>query len=115
MATRLFVGGLSWDTTNDKLRDFFSQAGSVTSATVIIDKFSGKSKGFGFVEMASDAEAEAAIQKLNGQGLDGRTVAVNVARPLEERSPRNFEPRRNFDNRGKSFRRGVRDSRGGRY
>lgn len=88
MATRLFVGGLSWDTTDDKLREFFSQVGSVVSATVIKDRFTGKSKGFGFVEMSSDQEAQEAIQKLNGQTLDGRSVAVNEARPQAPREGR---------------------------
>jgi len=117
MATRLFVGGLSWDTTDDKLRDFFSQVGTVGSATVITDKFTGKSKGFGFVEMSTDAEAEEAIKKLNGQNLDGRDVAVNTARPMEERGPRNFEPRRDFGGGGRPFRRNTRggDNRRGRY
>lgn len=85
MANKLFVGGLSWDTTDDKLREFFSQAGTVVSATVITDKFTGKSRGFAFVEMSSDQEAQEAIQKLNGQILDGRTVAVNEARPQAPR------------------------------
>ena len=90
MANKLFVGGLSWDTTDASLKDFFAQAGTVTSASVITDKFSGRSKGFGFVEMASDEEAKEAIAKLNGQSLDGRTVAVNEARPQEPRSGGSF-------------------------
>ncbi len=85
MATKLFVGGLSWDTKEDSLRNFFSQAGNVVSATVITDKFSGRSKGFGFVEMASEKEAEEAIKKLNGQSLDGRNITVNEARPQQPR------------------------------
>lgn len=85
MATKLFVGGLSWDTKEDSLRNFFSQAGSVASATVITDKFSGRSKGFGFVEMASEKEAEEAVKKLNGQSLDGRNITVNEARPQQPR------------------------------
>lgn len=88
MATKLFVGGLSWDTTDDKLRDFFSQCGSVVSANVITDKFTGKSKGFGFVEMSSDSEAAEATQKLNGQNLDGRKIVVNEARPMAPRENR---------------------------
>ncbi len=85
MATKLFVGGLSWDTTDANLSAFFAQAGKVTSATVIIDRMSGKSKGFGFVEMGSEEEAKTAITKLNGQNLDGRTVAVSEARPQAPR------------------------------
>src|SRR3989344_4991111 len=86
MGNKLFVGGLSWDTADNSLKHFFSQAGTVVSATVITDKFSGRSKGFGFVEMSSDEEAKEAIAKLNGQALDGRTIAVNEARPQEPRS-----------------------------
>lgn len=81
MATRLFVGNLSWDTTDDSLNTFFGSAGTVVSASVIKDKYSGRSKGFGFVEMSSEEEAKAAIEKLNGQTLDGRAIVVNEARP----------------------------------
>lgn len=88
MASKLFVGGLSWDTTDDSLRAFFSQVGTVVSAQVIMDKFTGKSKGFGFVEMSSDAQAQEAMQKLNGQSLDGRNVAVNEAKPQVPRENR---------------------------
>lgn len=107
MAKKLFIGGLSWDTTDAKLSEFFSQAGGVVSASVVMDRYSGKSRGFGFVEMASDAEADQAVQKLNGQMLDGRTIVVNEARPQEPRT--NFPPR-SFDRRG-SF--GGGDRRGG--
>jgi len=89
MAKKLYVGGLSFNTTNDTLAAAFAQAGTVVSAVVIIDKFSGKSKGFGFVEMSSDEEASAAIEMWNEKELDGRTVKVNEARPMEERPPRN--------------------------
>jgi len=85
MASKLFVGGLSWGTTDDKLRDLFAQAGTVVSATVITDKYTGKSKGFGFVEFASDEEAKAAVDKFNGTEFDGRTITVNEARPLVPR------------------------------
>jgi RNA recognition motif-containing protein len=88
MATKLFVGGLSWDTKEDSLRNFFAQVGNVVSATVITDKFSGRSKGFGFVEMATEAESEEAIKKLNGQSLDGRNITVNEARPQAPRENR---------------------------
>lgn len=82
MATKLYVGSLSYSTTDESLRNAFSQAGSVSSATVIIDKMTGKSRGFGFVEMSSDDEAQKAIEMLNGRDVDGRKVTVNEARPL---------------------------------
>ena len=107
MATKLFVGGLSWDTTDQSLNDFFAQAGAVVSATVIKDKFTGKSRGFGFVEMSNDEEAEKAKTELNGKELDGRTINVNEARPPEQRS--GGDRPRNFDNRGN----GGGNSRGG--
>jgi RNA recognition motif-containing protein len=85
VAKKLFVGGLSWGTTDNKLSEFFSQAGTVVSAVVITDRFSGKSKGFGFVEMSTDEEAETAKRTLNGQELDGRKIAVDDARPQQPR------------------------------
>jgi RNA recognition motif-containing protein len=85
MAAKLFVGSLSWDTTDNSLKDFFAQAGTVVSASVIMDKYTGKSRGFGFVEMSSDAEAQEAITKLNGQTLDGRAIVVNEAKPQAPR------------------------------
>lgn len=88
MATKLFVGSLSWNVKDDELNQFFSEVGEVLSAKVITDRESGRSKGFGFVEMASDEDAKAAIEKLNGKELDGRPVTVNEARPREEK-PRN--------------------------
>lgn len=106
MASKLFVGGLSWDTTDESLKQFFSQAGTVVSANVISDKFTGRSKGFGFVEMSSEAEAKEAIAKLNGQSLDGRTIAVNEARPQAPREDRPFGG-------GGSFNRGGGGHRGG--
>lgn len=99
MAAKLFVGGLSWDTTDDSLKTFFAQAGTVVSASVISDKFTGRSKGFGFVEMSSDEEAQGAVAKLNGQMLDGRTIVVNEARPQAPRSDAGGNDRRR-DNRG---------------
>ena len=86
MASKLFVGGLSFTTTTESLREFFTQCGTVESATVITDKFSGQSRGFGFVEMATQEEAQKAISQLNGQTLDGRTLTVNVANPQGARS-----------------------------
>lgn len=88
MAKKLYVGGLSYQTSDDTLRAAFAQAGTVVSAVVIKDKFSGQSKGFGFVEMSTDEEADAAMTMWNDQELDGRQVKVNVARPMEDRPPR---------------------------
>jgi len=90
MGTKLFVGGLSWDTTEDTLRNAFAQIGAVTSAVIIMDKFSGKSRGFGFVEMATGEEAEKAVNELNGKELDGRTIVVNEAKPMQPRENRGF-------------------------
>lgn len=90
MAVKLFVGGLSWDTTDDSLRTFFATIGTVTSAKIITDKFSGKSRGFGFVEMSTDDEAKKAIAELNGKTLDARAVVVNEAKPMAPRENRGF-------------------------
>jgi cold-inducible RNA-binding protein len=81
MAQKLFVGSLSFSTTSEGLREFFAQAGNVTSATVITDQFSGRSRGFGFVEMSTPEEAQAAVQRLNGKDLDGRQIKVEIAKP----------------------------------
>jgi RNA recognition motif-containing protein len=86
MAKRLYVGGLPYATTDAELRDAFAQAGTVDSATVIFDKMSGRSKGFGFVEMSTDDEASKAIDMWNGKELGGRTLTVNEARPMEPRT-----------------------------
>lgn len=88
MANKLYVGSLPYSTTDDRLKEVFSQAGTVVSASVIIDKMSGRSKGFGFVEMSTDEEAAKAIETLNGSDLDGRNIVVNEARPMTERPPR---------------------------
>lgn len=85
MAKKLYVGGLSYDTAENSLKELFSQAGTVESATIITDKMSGRSKGFGFVEMSSDEEAQKAIEMFNGKKLDGRSIMVNEARPQESR------------------------------
>lgn len=82
----IFVAKLSWDTQNDDLRDAFEEFGEVSSANVIMDKFTGKSKGFGFVEMDNDDEAKEAINQLNDTELDGRTIVVKKAEPRKERS-----------------------------
>lgn len=81
MAHKLYVGGLSFETTEAELRALFEQAGKVESAVVIMDRFSGQSKGFGFVEMSTNAEARQAISELNGKTLGGRTITVDEARP----------------------------------
>lgn len=86
MGNKLYVGGLSYATTDKQLEDLFAAHGTVESARVIIDKFTGRSKGFGFVEMGSGAEAQTAIQALNGSDFDGRNITVNEARPQERRS-----------------------------
>lgn len=85
MAKKLYVGGLSYSTTEEALKDAFSKAGTVESATIITDRMSGRSKGFGFVEMSSDKEAQAAIEMFNGKDFDGRPITVNEARPMESR------------------------------
>lgn len=88
MAKKLYVGGLSYNTTDEGLKEAFSQAGTVASATIIMDRMSGRSKGFGFVEYESDEDAAKAIDMWNGKDLDGRKLTVNEARPLEARPPR---------------------------
>ncbi len=93
MNKKLYIGGLSYDTTENALQDLFSQAGTVESAVIITDRVSGRSKGFGFVEMATEKEAEKAIEMFNGKELDGRTITVNEARPMEKRS---FSPQGRF-------------------
>lgn len=85
MATKLFVGNLEYTVTGDDLKTLFADAGTVVDAVVISDKFSGRSRGFGFVEMSSEDEAKAAIEKLNGADLKGRKISVNEARPVTPR------------------------------
>lgn len=103
MAVKLYVGNLPYTTTDDDLKELFAPYGNVVSATVITDRDSGRSKGFGFVEMETDEEAKAAIEALNGKDFSGRNLVVNEARPREERSdrPRDDRPRRDG---GNSFR-----------
>ncbi len=95
MAKKLYVGNLSYNTTDAGLKDAFAAFGAVESASVISDKMTGRSRGFGFVTMINDEEAQKAIDTMNGADLDGRKLTVNEAKPLSERPPR-----RNFDNRG---------------
>src|SRR5262245_407619 len=86
MASKLYIGGLSYSTTSEGLREFFSQSGNVLSATVITDRFSGQSRGFGFVEMDSSEGANNAISQLNGRELDGRRITVEISNPQAPRS-----------------------------
>jgi RNA recognition motif-containing protein len=85
---KLFVGSLSFNTTDETLAEVFAAAGTVVSAKIIIDRDSGRSKGFGFVEMSTEEEAQAAIQMFAGKELEGRTLTVNLAKPMAERPNR---------------------------
>ena len=85
MGTKLYVGNLSYDTTDDELRAHFAQAGAVTSCQVILDKFTSKSRGFAFIEMGSNEDAQKAIEQCNNKDFQGRALVVNEARPREER------------------------------
>ncbi|MCD6086323.1 RNA-binding protein [bacterium] len=91
MENKLYVGGISYSTTESGLEDLFSQAGKVDSVNIITDKFSGKSKGFAFVEMSNEEEAKKAIEMFNGKELDGRKIIVDHARPMKKR---NFQEKR---------------------
>ena len=86
MGTRLYVGNLSFDTMESDIRDLFAEMGTVANCNLITDKFNGKSRGFAFVEMGSEDDAQKAIAELNGKNVDGRPLTVNEARPREERS-----------------------------
>ncbi|MDE2615385.1 MAG: RNA-binding protein [Burkholderiales bacterium] len=88
MGNKLYVGNLAYSVRDSDLEQAFSQFGSVSSAKVMMERDTGRSKGFGFVEMGSDAEAQAAINGMNGQPLSGRSIVVNEARPMEPRAPR---------------------------
>lgn len=94
MAKTLYVGGLPYSTTEDAVKSAFSQAGNVASVKIVIDKMTGRSRGFGFVDMETDEEAQSAIDMWHGKEFEGRTITVNEARPLEARPPR-----RNFSDR----------------
>ncbi|WP_322794011.1 RNA recognition motif domain-containing protein [Bellilinea sp.] len=110
----IYVGNLSFDATEDGVRELFSAFGTVTSVNLIKDKFSGQPRGFGFVEMANENEAQNAIQNLNGKAFMNRNLTVNAARPREERGPRNFDS--GFDRRsnyGSDRRGGKSGNRGG--
>jgi len=109
-AVKLYVGNLPWSATSDQLQQMFAQAGVVVSAQVVTDKFTGRSRGFAFVEMADDAAAQAAIAQLNNTAMDGRNIVVNIAKPPEERPERrSFRPNQRYGDRG-----GQGDSRYGR-
>lgn len=96
-ATNLFIGSLAYATTDDTLKAFFEEIGEVTSARVVTDRETGRSRGFGFVEYADEANNQKAVDQLNGKELDGRAINVSLARPKEDR------PRRDNDNGGRSF------------
>ncbi|HUD44261.1 MAG TPA: RNA-binding protein [Patescibacteria group bacterium] len=99
MTNKLFVGGLAYGVTDAQLNEHFAQAGKVLSAKVIIDKYTGQGKGFGFVEMTTEEEAKTAMDKLNGTQLLDRTIVVKEAKPQEDRN-RGFQPR-NDNNRNR--------------
>ena len=86
MSMKLYVGNLAFETSGDNLRQHFAQAGTVETATVVVDRDTGRSRGFGFVEMATKEEGEAAIAQFNGNDLNGRNLTVNVAKPREDRN-----------------------------
>jgi len=118
MSTKLFVGNLSYNTTENDLHDAFAAHGTVVEANLMVDRVSGRPRGFGFVTMGTPEEAQKAIEAMNGASLDGRNLTVNLARPREERpaggggggGPRG--PRRDFGGGGGG---GGRGGRGGRY
>ena len=109
--TKLFVGGLPYSMTNEELREVFSPYGTIITAEVVFDRYTNKSKGFGFVEMENDEEAQKAIATLNGSNVGGRSLSVSVARPKEERPPRDGGFGGGY-NRG-NFNRNDRRDRGG--
>ena len=108
MEAKLYVGNMPYSTTDEDLRTLFSQAGTVVSVDLIKDRDTGRSKGFAFIEMGNQSEAETAIRMFNGFNLDNRELRVNIARPREERRPGGYDDRRggyskynNRDRRGK--------------
>lgn len=106
MAKKIYVGNLAFSVTDDELQQAFASFGTITSARVVMDKMSGRSKGFGFVEIEDDSAADTAIEKMNGQTIGGRPVRVSEAKPQD---PNNRPPRRNFGGGGG----GDRGGRGG--
>ncbi len=109
MDTKLYVGNLSYSTSEEDLRTLFSDAGTVVSVTLIKDRDTGRSKGFGFVEMGSQAEAEQAIKQFNGASFGERVLKVNIARPMEERPSGRYNSNRSSNSGGY----GGRNRRGG--
>ncbi|SRR6266496_5037603 len=103
MATKLYVGNLSFQTTSEDLRQHFSQAGNVESASVVEDRMTGRSRGFGFVEMSTPEEAAAAIEQLNGKEFGGRNLTVNEARPRNDRGPGGFGNRGGYGGGGGGY------------
>ena len=98
MTNKVYVGNLSFNTTENVLKDLFSQAGTVESVSIVMDRFSGRSKGFAFVEFSSKEEAKKAIEMFNGKELEGRNIVVNEAKPMEKKSFRKFsDNNRGFD------------------
>ena len=95
MTNKLFVGGLDYSVTDAQLQEHFATAGTVSSAKVIVDRYTGQGKGFGFVEMSSEEEAKTAMKQLNGTQIAGRTIAVKEATPQEDRSKRDDNSRNN--------------------
>ena len=100
MSNKLFVGNLSFNTTENDLQDAFAAHGTVVEANLMVDRMSGRPRGFGFVTMATEEEAQKAIQAMNGASLDGRTLTVNIARPREERGSNPRGPRREYSGGG---------------
>jgi RNA recognition motif-containing protein len=96
MSTKLYVGNLSWNVKDSDLRELFAPYGELSEVTVIMDKFSGRSKGFGFVTFADEEAAKKAISELNGKDVQGRAIKVNEAKPMEDRPPRSNFGRRRF-------------------
>ena len=111
MGTRLYVANLSYQTSESELEEFFQQCGTVSSVQIVMDRETNRSRGFGFITMGSDAEAQAAIDTLNSQELSGRQLCVSEARPREERPP---QQKRSFGGGGGGGDRGGRPDRGGR-
>ena len=115
LAKRLYVGGLPYETTDDELKELFSEAGTVESAKVVTDRYSGRSRGFGFVEMTNDDEATKAIESMNGKQIGERTITVNEAKPMGERREGGFGGARRGGSGGRGgFGGGSRGGFGGR-
>ena len=103
MQNKLYVGGLPYATTEAELQELFAQAGTVASTSIIMDRATGRSKGFGFVEMSNDEEAQKAIEMFNNYELGGRNLTVNIARPMEKRDNRGGGDRRGGGNRSNRY------------